>query len=431
MTEVAPKTLDPTIEPLFRQLSGQLTATLTRILGTLNIDTAEAIVQDAFLKALEVWPYKGVPENPAGWITTVAKNLAIDTIRRDARRERFAPAIARQYEEQIIKQFAEDGSIRSRFADDQLQMMLLTCHPTLTRRSQVMLTLRLAGGLSVSEIARAFLSIEENVRKLITRAKKTLRDIDDPFEWPSRDQIDARIGVVLEVLYAIFNEGYSLTDEEVPIRSDLCDESIRLCRVLLSGSREFTNTHTVAALLALMLLHSSRIPARVNDSNELVLLPDQDRSKWDSARINQGLWFLRESIGGTTLSEYHLEAQIAGAHTVAKDYNSTDWVLIVNLYDKLFEMTGNPVIGLNRAVAIAEAQGIEAGLTAIRRLDGKERLENYHLYFAALADLHRRAGNVSEAVEFYRRALSLVPNDLERTFIRKRIDEAVENQFKK
>lgn len=415
--------LSSTIEPLFRQLSGQLTATLTRILGTQDIDTAEAIVQDTFLKACEVWPYKGVPENPAGWITTVAKNRAIDTIRRRTRIDTLNPELARHIEGEIERRFSEGELNRNDFVDDQLQMMLLTCHPTLSRRSQIMLTLRLAGGLSVREIASAFLANDESVRKLITRSKQSLRRIDNPFIWPDDAQIETRIEAVLEVLYSIFNTGYSICDEKTPIRSDLCDEAIRLTSLLLKGSRAFACRHSVAALVALMLLHSSRIPSRIGHSNSLVLLAEQDRSKWDSSRITKGLRLLRQSFGGDKLSVYHLEAQIAGVHAVAKDYESTEWGMIVDLYDRLFEMTGNPVIGLNRAVAIAEARGVREGLDAINDLETSE-LSNYYLYYAALADLHRRAGNRSLALENYRLALPLVLNELEAALILKRIEES-------
>lgn len=411
------------VEPLFRQLSGQLIAILTRILGTQYIDTAEAIVQDSFLRACEVWPYKGIPENPAGWITTVAKNLAIDTVRRQARIEALTPAVTKQIEDQIVHHLSESDRKKNRFADEQLQMMLLTCHPMLSRRSQVMLTLRLVGGLSVSEIAPAFISKDESVRKLITRAKLSLREIEDPFTWPDDAQIESRIDAVMEVLYSIFNRGYSLSDKEAYIRADLCDEAIRLTSLLLNGSRDFPSSHSVSALLALMLLHSSRLPARIDSSNSLVLLADQDRSRWDNSRIREGLRLLRQSVGGGKLSVYHLEAQIAGAHAVAKDYQSTDWELIVALYDQLYKMTCNPVIGLNRAVALAEAKGFQAGLDAIHELQAGDRLSNYYLYFAALADLHRRAGNNSLAFENYSLALPLVSNELEMAFILKRLEE--------
>lgn len=419
----AESNISPTVEPLFRQLSGQLTATLTRILGTAEIDTAEAIVQEAFLKACEIWPIKGIPANPAGWITTVAKNLAIDSIRRRKRIESLSPAIAEHFEKQLSERFSDYDKNRLRFIDDQLQMMLLACHPILSRRSQVMLTLRLAGGFSIGEISKAFLSNEESVRKVITRSKQSLREVDDPMTWPDETQLDLRIEAVLEVLYSVFNEGYSLGDEKIAIRADLCDEAIRLTKLLRMGSRDFPSEHSISALLSLMLLHSSRIPARIDASDSLVLLPDQDRTKWNSARISEGLKYLRESIGGNKVSVYHLEAQIAGTHAVAKDYESTNWPFVAELYNRLYDMTGNPVIGLNRAVAISEAHGIDAGLTAIDDLEIEDKLANYYLYYAALADLHRRAGNGTLALKNYHSALALVSNELERALIKKRIDE--------
>lgn len=423
MTKGPDSDVSEIIEPIFRQLSGQLIATLARILGAHNIDDAEAIVQDAFLKACEVWPYKGIPENPSGWITTVAKNLAIDNIRKRARIEALTSTVTKYIEDQIVEHLTASDRTKDMFLDDQLQMMLLTCHPILSRRSKVMLTLRLVGGLSVREIAAAFLSNEESARKLITRAKLSLREIENPFTWPDDNEIEGRLEVVMEVLYSIFNKGYSLSDDEVKIRAELCDDAIRLTLLLLNGSRDVPSRHSVSALLALMLLHSSRIPARIDVSNSLVLLAEQDRSSWDTYRIGEGLRFLRQSFGGNKLTVYHLEAQIAAAHAVAKDYESTEWDMIVNLYDQLYKMTENPVIGLNRAVAIAEARGVRAGLKAINELRAGDRLSNYYLYFATLADFHRRAGNNPLAIINYRLALPLVSNDLERRFILKRIEE--------
>lgn len=415
--------LNLVVERLFRSLSGQLTATLTRIFGTSNIDLAESVVQDAFLKACEVWPYKGIPQNPAGWVTTVARNLALDSLRKQRRFSKIAPQIALQYEAQIDQSLA-NGDLDDRILiDDQLKMMLLICNPKLSRKAQVSLTLKISGGFSVGEIARAFLTNEETIRKMITRSKRSLQTVERPFEWPAKSDFRDRIDAILEVLYLIFNEGYLAYEGQSAVRTDLCEEAIRLTRLFLNGTRSLPKEPTINALLALMLLHSARISARIDASGNLVLLEDQDRTLWNRDKINMGLRFLRESISGNEISAFHYEAQIAAAHAVSESYADTDWNRIVNHYDALFKMTQNPVVALNRAVVFSNLHGVDAGLLELNKIADDKRLKDYYLLPATYADFYRRLGENAKAEKYFQKALALVRNESEQTFIKQRILE--------
>lgn len=413
--------VDRLVESIYRDLFGQLTATLTRIIGFQNVDLAEAIVQDAFLKALEYWPSNGIPANPAGWVTTVAKNLARDALRRQAVFRRSEEHIVRQAEAQIERQISAENLSHPLFVDDRLRMMLLASHPTLSKRARLSLTLKMCSGFTVSEIARGMLANEESIRKLIHRSKVAIRQVDSPFEWPDDDDLSSRTETVLDVLYLMFNEGYLAFDGNSPIRSELCEESIRLVSLFLRGSRPLPHKPATLALLALMLFHSARFAARVDADGEVVLLEDQDRGLWDKERIRAGLGILRESFFGDSVSRFHHEAQIAAIHAVADDVDSTDWARIVFHYEQLFSVNRNPVIALNRAVALSYLDGPEAGLREIEFISGDPQLVRYHIMYAAKADLYRRLGKNSIAADWYRKALEKTTNRAERRFIETRI----------
>lgn len=291
------------VDHFFRHKAGQLISTLTRIFGSGNIDLAESVVQEALLKACETWPYGGIPENPGGWITTVAKNHALDLIRRQKRFREKEQEIVRWYESRGNDELAARENIELDVMDDQLRMIFICCHPSLSQKSQVALTLKTVGGFSDREIARAFLSNEEATRKLLTRAKQKIRAEKIPFELPGLDELPTRLDAVLEVLYLIFNEGYNAQQGDALIRSDFCDEAIRLISFFLHGAlANFPRLPKIKALLALMLLHSSRIPARLDAEANLITLAEQDRHRWDRKRIALGLQYLRESADGEELS---------------------------------------------------------------------------------------------------------------------------------
>jgi len=419
--------LNKQVDHLFRHLSGQLTATLTRIFGPSHLHIVENVVQDAFMQAIQTWPHNGVPDNPTGWITAVAKNKALDIIRRERR--------FREKEEEIAEWYAalkQEGRLTSPenfspVSDDQLRMIFLTCHPCLSRKAQVSLTLKIAGGFSIGEIARAFLSGEEATRKMVYRAKETIREKNVSFGLPPRRELSKRIEAALDVIYLIFNEGYSAHEGDLLIRRDFCDEAIRLAGFFLYGSglSEDSKLPIVKALLALMLLHSSRITARTDGRGDPILLPDQDRSLWDRKRIDAGLRYLEESAVGEELSAYHLEAHIAAAHAVAPSYKEADWKRILGLYDRLLEMTGNPVVALNRTVALSMVEGVNVAINGLRELEKEPEMDQYYLLPATFADFYRRRNELEKAAGYYRRALALAGNAPEKRFLEKRIAECL------
>lgn len=403
------------VDHLFRHQHGQLVATLTRIFGPDNIDLAETVVQEALLKACQTWPFRGIPENPGGWLTTVAKNEALDLIRRQQRFRRKEREIVDWYESRA----AESGAI-----DDQLGLIFTCCHPSLSRKSQVCLTLKTIGGFSVGEIAGAYLSSEASIRRLLGRAKEKLRQERVTFEPPEPREQSERIESVLEVLYLIFTEGYSAHEGDALVRADFCDESIRLTSLLLEGRLDGSPKHpTTKALLALMLFQSARIPARLDADGDLLLLSEQDRSQWDKKRIALGAHLLAEAATGDELSVYHLEAHIAACHASAPSYKHSDWPRILAHYDRLIELNPSPVVALNRAVAVSMIEGPGRGLAEVKLVASDPALRSYHLLPATLADLYRRLGDKPKALAEYGRAFDLAGTSVERRYLEKRMKE--------
>ncbi len=376
------------VEQLFRRSAGKITAALVRMLGPARLDLAEEAVQEAMLRALRRWPFVGVPENPAGWLYTVARNHALAAVRHEGVARAALPLVATS----AVVVDLPGG-------DDELALMFLCCHPGLPVVSQVALTLRIVGGLGVDEIATALLTRPATVAQRLVRARRWLRTEADPVvDVPGPDAVDARLDAVLSVLYLLFNAGYDALDGDRAVREELCDEAIRLCRVLVADPR--TDLPRVRALLALMLLHGSRLRARVDERGDVLLLAEQDRGWWDQSMIDEGVRVFDSSCVGDARSAFHIEAAIALCHVVEQ----TDWSLVVGLYDDLLAVRPSPVAALNRAVAAAMAGGPDPG--ELLRLRDDPALRDYPLLPAALGALWLRAGDRKAAADCYRDALT-------------------------
>jgi RNA polymerase sigma factor (sigma-70 family) len=405
---------------LFRREWGRMVATLTRLFGIHNLALAEDVVQDAFCRALEVWRIRGVPENPAAWLMTAAKNRALDVLRKERTARNFAPELGRWItSEWTLAPVVEEFFAPNVITDDLLRMMFSCCHPHLPEAAQVMLILHILCGFSVDEVANAFVSSHAAAEKRITRAKTVLATSKRLFDTTDADKLTARLPAVQRTLYLLFNEGYHGASPESAVRAELCREAMRLAAMLLS--HPLGATPATYALAALMCLDAARLPARIDASGHLVGLFDQDRSQWDQELLTEGLGFLERSAAGSELTEYHLEAAIASLHTSAPRTDDTDWEAIVSLYDRLMTLRPSPIVALNRAIALAQYQGPERGIDAIRAITDRDRLRAYPFYSAALGELELRCGRSETAREHFRAALTLARNPMEREFLERRL----------
>ena len=398
------------VEHLFRHSAGHMVSRLARWLGAARRDLAEEAVQDALLRALATWPFRGVPAEPRGWLFQVARNRAVDLLRREASLRGKLDG---------FDGWLEESPPAPALGDDELAMIFMCCHPSLPPAARVALTLKTVGGFSVEEIAAAFLAEGDAIAQRLVRAKRQIREQAIAIEIPAEDELGGRLDSVLDVLYLLFNEGYSAHGGPNLTRAELCGEAIRLAEILAGNPA--TDRPVVHALLALMLLQASRLPARVDEAGDVLLLAEQDRGVWDQELIGRGLRHLDRAASGRTITAYHVEAAIAAAHAVAVDDAATDWGYVVRLYDDLLAIKASPVVELNRAIALAMAEGPAAGIAAIERIEQDPALARYYLLPAALGRLWLEAGNPDRAARYFEEALTRPCSAPERRFLERQL----------
>ena len=397
-----------------------MVAVLTRIFGFHNLALAEDVVQDAFCRATEVWPYRGVPENPSAWLMAAARNRALDVLRRERTARTHEPELSRLLQsEWTLAPVVKDMFTEDAINDEQLRMMFCCCHPRLPEDAQVMLVLHILCGFGVHEVASAFVTSYAAVEKRIPRAKKVLAGSKRLFDTGSSAGFSARLPAVQRALYLLFNEGYHGASAESAIRIELCDEAMRLAALLLK--HPLGATSATCALSALMCLNKARLTARVDASGKLNSLFDQDRSLWDQSLVAEGLQLLELSAKGSELTEYHIEAAIAAVHATAPSIQETDWDKIVSLYDALMGIRPSPIVALNRAIAIGQRDGAERGLAELRTITDSERLVTYPFYHAAFGEFELQSDRAASACEHFSTALKLSRNPMERQFFERRL----------
>ncbi len=412
-------------EQLFRHESGKLVSVLTGIFGIEHLQLAEDVVQEALIRALQVWPYYGIPKNPAAWITQTAKHLALDLLRREKRFQEKQPEVIATVENwSSAPAGAESATMDTEIADDRLRLIFTCCHPVLPPEAQIALALKTLCGFSPVEIARAFLISEAAVAKRLTRARQRLQEQRIPFEIPAGAELSERLDGVLMTLYLLFNEGYKASSGDRLVRREMCAEAIHLTSLL--ASHPAGNVPRTHALLALMLLHEARTPARVDTDGAILRLKEQSRARWDHAMIVSGLQHLALSAQGEEITRFHLQAGIAACHSTAADDASTDWPQILSLYDQLAKIDDTPIVALNRAVALAKVEGPAAGIAAIEAVKTDPSLASYHLLYAVLAEFESQLGHFEVAAAHLRKALKLAEVKSEQSLLSKRLADLEE-----
>ena len=407
---------------LFRREAGRMVAALTRLFGVHNLALAEDVVQDAFLRALDVWKQRGVPENPSAWLMATAKNRALDILRRERTARTYAPELGRLLEsEWTLAPAVAEAFGESTIRDDQLRLMFSCCHPQLPEIAQVALVLNILCGFGVKEVAAAFLTGHAAMEKRITRGKKVLAESKRLFDLSDELDLPQRLSAVQRALYLLFNEGYHGSHSELAVRAELCVEAMRLAELLLANP--VTAIPSTQALIALMCFNAARLPARIDATGNLSSLYEQDRRRWDQELIAKGEQLLDHSAIGPTITEFHVEAAIASIHARARSLEDTSWPVIISLYDTLMTIRPSPVVALNRAIAVAQHEGAQRGLDEIHAIVELDRLAEYPFYFAALAELEQQLGRADEARAHFLTASARARNPMERNFFDRRAHE--------
>ncbi|MBL0181387.1 MAG: sigma-70 family RNA polymerase sigma factor [Chitinophagaceae bacterium] len=415
-----PSNIEQTVEHLFRHEWGKLVTVLTKLFGPQNLQMAEDVVQDTLVKALNTWKINGLPENPSAWLFTAARNKAVDLLRQQKRKENFSknmtPLLQSEYTlVPTVREIINTNSID----DDQLRMMFVCCHPSLSAEAQVALILKTLCGFSVTEIAKAFVSSYDSIEKRLYRARQSFRDNAVSFELPPEAELKSRIDNVLIAVYLLFNEGYNSTSHEDLVRNDLIYEAMRLCDLICRSTR--INHYGAHALMALICFTAARNDARLDDDGNILLLKEQDRSKWNRDLILKGISYLEACAAAEEINKYHLEAVIAYEHATAVDYASTNWKNILHYYDVLLQLNPSPVVELNRAVVIGELNGPAACIEAINSISQISSLKKYYLLPATLGEMHRQLKDYDTANAYFEEAIKLTQSASEKKLLQQKI----------
>jgi len=410
------------VDHLFRHESGRLVAVLTRIFGIENLELAQDVVQDALVEAIHHWQYKGVPDNPSAWLFRVAKNKAVNEINRDRKKIQYSSDVIHYLQSKwtagpALEYIFSEEEIH----DDVLKMIFACCHPAISSDSQIALALRTLCGFSISEIARAFLTTEENITKRLVRARKSIRDGNVAFEIPAGAELEKRLDAVLTTAYLLFNEGYSASNGNEVIRYELCEEAIRLVQII-AGSKTILFKNNVYGLLALMYLNASRFKGRLDEKGNILTMARQDRSKWDAGLRDKGLAYLNQAGQDNKIGFYHLLAGISACHSMAPDYRATDWKSILNLYDCLVNIDSSPLILLNRTIAVCSVLGPERAIEEIQRIENIPSLKNYHLLYSTKAEFYIQSKQFSKAAACLETSIRLTSVPAEKEILRSRLD---------
>jgi len=408
------------VDHLFRHNAGQMVSVLTRIFGFENIDLIEDAIQEALIKALKQWSFKGIPTNPTAWLIQVAKNKILDGFRRSKKLDPGGDETIEKLDRASVKTIENKFRYPKEMKEDLLCMMFATCDPALKSDSQIALTLKTVGGFSVSEIAAAFLSKKEATAKMLTRAKKKLIEKKVSLAIPTPDELKPRLDNVLKVLYLMFNEGYSASSGKEIVRTDICFEAIRLAQIL--SDHPVTKSPKVEALLALFFFQGARLQARNDQARDVLLLADQSRELWDKKMINVGLYHFRRSAAGSELSDYHLEAEIASCHILAENFDATDWNRMLSCYDLLLKKRDSPVVAINRIIVLSRVKGAAAALKELEEVEKGSSLKTYLPFHIARAQLLFETGDLENTADSYRKAILLATNEPTAKFLKKKLE---------
>ena len=414
------------VDHLFRHEAGKMVSVLTRIFGAQNLDLAEDVVQDSLIEAMSQWQYKGVPDNPSAWLFRVAKNKALNILNREKYKREYSSEVAHYLQtERTVEPALNHLFSEQEIKDDQLRMIFTCCHPSITPDSQIALALKTLCGFSISEIAKAFLTNDETINKRLVRARQKIRDNKIPFEVPQGKELEKRLETVLETIYLLFNEGYSTSKGNDIIRYELCEEAIRLTRIIVDDNT-IQQKENVFALLSLMYLNASRFKARQDITGNLLTMAEQNRSLWDKQMIDIGLGYLNEATKNGEIGVYHTLATISAHHSIAEDFNATNWNGILSLYNHLTLLDSSPLVLLNRAVAILKVYGAESAITELEKIENIASLQTYHLLYSTKAEFYIQLNQYSNAAKYLNKAIQLSSQQAEKELLKSKLNYCIE-----